>query len=52
MPYTAEAAEFFTSVILALSQIAVSVDAFFADKKKLDLAVKGQLALTFPGVKA
>jgi hypothetical protein len=49
MPYTAEAAEFFTSVILALSQIAVSVDAFFADKKKLDLAVKGQLALTFGG---
>lgn len=40
MPYTPQAAEFFVQIMLAISQLVINVDAFFADTKRFELAIK------------
>jgi hypothetical protein len=47
LPYSDEAAEFFYKVLIGLCHIAKNLDDFFADKKRLTLAIKQRLALPF-----
>lgn len=48
MPYTPEAAQFFTKVMLGLCQLGMNIDAFFGDEKRLLGAIaSGQSLLTY-----
>lgn len=47
MPYSDKAAEFFYNILIALCQIGKNIDDFFADKKRLQLAIDNKLALPF-----
>lgn len=40
MPYTPQAAQFFSTVMLGLAQLGMNIDSFFADKERLMLAIE------------
>lgn len=40
MPYTPQAAQFFSNVMLGLAQLGMNIDNFFADKERLMLAIE------------